>query len=219
MMNLHEIMQRAPVWRGSAASAFAAETLPTGHAALDVLLGGGWPQAALSEILFAHEGIGELRLLLPALTRVTRQKRWIAFVAPPYIPYAPALAHAGLDLSHVLLVRPPARRDALWAVEQALRAGTCGVVLAWLAHADFDTLRRLQLAAEAGNSWGVLFRPLTAAQQPSPAALRMRLEPLSASGRTLAVQVLKRRGGSSSTRLILDVDHVVACPAFGALAS
>jgi len=208
--NLQDILQHASVWRGTAAPSTASIGLPSGHSALDAALGGsGWPQESLTEILIAREGIGEVSLLLPAFAQITRQKRWLAIVAPPHIPYAPALAQAGIDLSRVLLVHPSARHDALWAVEQALRAGTCGAVLAWLADADFTTLRRLQLAAEAGNSWAVVFRPLSAAQSLSPAALRLKLEPLSASGRTLAVQVLKRRGGAPSSRIVLDVEHAV----------
>lgn len=218
-INLQDILQQAPIWRGAAAPSTSNVGLLSGHSALDTALGGGWPQQSLTEILIAHEGIGEVSLLLPAFAQITRQKRWLAFVAPPHIPYAPALAQAGVDLSRVLLVHPSARHDALWAVEQALRAGTCGAVLAWLAHADFTTLRRLQLAAEAGNSWAVVFRPLSEAQSLSPAALRLKLEPLSASGRTLAVQILKRRGGAPSSRLVLDVDHAVDCYPSGAVAS
>lgn len=202
-MNLNELLQRAPIRRG--ASAPVQPTLPTGFDTLDELLHGGWPRAALTEILTAHEGIGELRLLLPALAEITRQKRWVAFVAPPYIPYAPALAHADLDLSRVLLIHPSAQQDRLWALEQALRAGTCGAVLAWPTQADFNTLRRLQLAAEAGNALGILFRPNEAAEHTSPAALRLKLEPLSASGRTLAAQVVKSRNGASTRRLVLSL--------------
>ena len=200
-----DIRQPASIWRDPPNLG-----LSSGHSALDAALGdGGWPQESLTEILIAHEGVGEVSLLLPAFAQITRQKRWIAFVAPPHIPYAPALAQAGVDLSRVLLVHPSARHDALWAVEQALRAGTCGAVLAWVAHADFTTLRRLQLAAEAGNSWAVVFRPLSAAESLSPATLRLKLEPLSASGRTLAVQILNPRGEAPSSRLVLDMDHAL----------
>lgn len=205
-MNLRDIMQRFPVWRGSTAPVFTAETLTTGYAGLDARLGGGWPCAALTEILCAREGVGELRVLLPTLAQITRQKRWLAFIAPPHLPYAPALAYAGLDLSRILLVSPATPRDTLWAVEQTLRAGTCGAVLTWLAQADFTTLRRLQLAAEAGKTWGVLFRPLHAAQQPTPALLRVKLEPVGSGVQTLAVHVLKYRFGVSSTPLVLDVN-------------
>ncbi len=205
-MNLDHLLQRADLWRGVAAPPSVA-SIPTGFSALDTLFpGGGWPKGALTEILVPRKGIGALSLVLPTLARLSREKRWLAWVAPPYLPYAPALASAGIDLSRVLLVhgpgRPPGRfpvspaprvgSDGLWAVEQALRSGTCGAVLAWLETGDMKTLRRLQLAAEAGCCWGLLFRPEHLYTQASPAALRIKLEP---EPEGLAVHILKRRGG------------------------
>lgn len=207
-MNLDELLQHAPIRHVASAPAQAA--LPSGFDALDTLLQGGWPRAALTEILTARKGIGELHVLLPALAEVTRQKRWVAFVAPPYLPHTSALTQADLDLSRVLLIHPSAQQDGLCALEQALRGGTCGAVLAWPAHVDFDTLQRLQLAAKAGNAWCILFRPAEAAQLPSPAALRLKLEPLSASGRTLAVQVITSFGDAGSCRTVLGMTPVCA---------
>jgi hypothetical protein len=57
---------------------------------------------------------------------------------------------------------------------------------------DDRALRRLKLAAEEGGSLGVLFRPLRCARDPSPAALRLALEPCAGGG--LDVVVLKGRG-------------------------
>ncbi|MHB8697694.1 MAG: translesion DNA synthesis-associated protein ImuA [Sulfuricaulis sp.] len=199
-------MQRADLWRGSTAPAVSGQ--PSGFTELDAEFpGGGWPIGALTEILTGCAGIGELRLLLPALARLAQQDRWVTFIAPPYIPYAPALLHAGVNPKHVLVVHARASNDALWATEQALRAGTCGAVLAWPVMADMKRLRRLQLAAETGNSLGLLFRPLDVASESSPAALRLKLEP-AASG--LAVHILKRRGSWPTGPIILKVDHAVA---------
>lgn len=129
----------------------------------------------------------------------------MAFVAPPYVPYAPALAAAGIDLSCLLLVHPK-REDQLWAVEQSLRAGACAAVLAWIAQAEATSLRRLQLAAEAGGAIGVLFerRPLAG----SIAALRLGLEPVEAGG--VNVHILKRRGGWPVGPVRIEVDHALA---------
>lgn len=212
-MSLQDLMQRADLWRGDTAPPFAA-SLPTGFPTLDAVLpGGGWPQRALTEILLPHEGIGELRLLLPALARLSRGDRWLALVAPPHIPYAPALASAGVELSRVLLVHPRARGDGLWAVEQSLRAGSCAAVLAWPATLDSRALRRLQLAAEAGESWGVLFGHERLAASNSPAALRLRLAPRAGG---LDIHVLKRRGGWPAGPVSLEVDHALAMPASAA---
>ncbi len=215
-----KIPRQMPVWPEAVVPLPPALGLASGHSALDAALGGsGWPQESLTEILIGRAGMDEVNLLLPAFAQITRQKRWLAFVAPPYFSYAPALAQAGVDLSRVLLVHPSARQTPLHTVEQVLRAGTCGVVLAWVEHADYTALRRLQLAAAAGNSWAVLFRPANAMQLLSPAELRLKLEPLSASGRTLAVQVLKRHGGRPSSRLVVDLGHAAHQHASDAVAS
>ena len=207
-MNLDDLMQRADVWRGGRASPLSG--LASGYPALDAALNGGWPQGSLIEILIDRAGIGELRLLLPTLARLTHEERWVTFVAPPYIPYAPALKRGGVNLDHVLLVHPRERTDALWAVEQTLRSGTCGAVLAWLNDADSQSLRRLQLAAEAGNSLGILFRRANAAEHSSPAAVRLKLMPAHDAARRLSIEVLKRRGGWPTGPVALEVNHALA---------
>ncbi len=202
--NLHELLQRTDIWRASQQLADDNPAIPTGFAALDAHLpGGGWSNGALTEILLPHEGIGELRLFMPALARLSHEGCWLAWVAPPYIPYAPALAACGINLSRVLLIHPKARNDGLWAVEQALRSGTCGAVLAWPTAGDFPTQRRLQLAAEAGNAVGILFRAESTATPTSYATIRLRLE---AAPGGIIVHVLKRRGGRPAGPLFLNLD-------------
>lgn len=191
-MSLEPLFQRAQLWRGGEIPSVV-PGIPTGHEALDQHLPGGWPQAALTELLVPELGIGAMQLVLPALGALS-QNHWIVFVAPPHPPYAPALAAAGVNLQHVLWVRAAQQGDALWALEQALRSGSCAAVLGWPRLRDSRGLRRLQLAAEAGRSWGILFRPDRDARQASPAALRLRLTP-QADG--VRVEILKRRGGGA----------------------
>jgi cell division inhibitor SulA/protein ImuA len=207
-MSLEDLLQRADIWRGGVAPPLSG--LPTGYPELDAVLNGGWPRGGLVEIVIDRLGIGELRLLLPALAHLTLEKRWLAFVAPPYLPYAPALLRGGVNLDRVLLVHPRAGNDALWATEQTLRAGTCGAVLAWLRGADRQSLRRLQLAAEAGASTGILFGGAACARAGSPAAVRLRLAPARDASRRLSVHVLKRRGGWPTGPIALEVNHALA---------
>ena len=195
----------------------ATDALPTGFAALDRHLpGGGWPRRAITEILVDHYGVGELSLLMPALVRLStlasRTKRWIVWIAPPYVPYAPALLFSGIDLSRVLLVEPQReRKDVLWAVEQALRSGSSIAVLAWLEEASNMVLRRFQLAAEEHDCWAVLFRSGRALRESSPAALRMRL---SGGGEKARLKIVKCRGKRPcSVTLELPVpSHMQALP-------
>ncbi|MGD8429386.1 MAG: translesion DNA synthesis-associated protein ImuA [Ectothiorhodospiraceae bacterium] len=201
---LNELLRHPGIWRaGARQQQTGLEHLPSGFPELDdALPGRGWPVGALTEILHGHSGIGELRLLMPALARLSRQGKWIALIAPPYIPYAPALAGYGLDLSRVLLIHPGNRTDALWAVEQALRAGTCGAVLAWPSRVDDSSLRRLQLAAEAGRTLGLIFRRQGKAAGVSPAAVRLQLEHRDGSA---VVNLLKCRGGGTKREIIVDL--------------
>lgn len=178
----------------------------TGFPALDaVLAGGGWPRAGLTELLCATRGMGELGLILPALAALSKNDaRWIAWVEPPFVPYAPALAAAGVDPAKVLLVTPGTRAEALWALEQALQGGACGAVLGWPAKIDMVATRRLLLAARRGGTWGCLFRETGAARAASAAELRLRLSPLPE--RRLRVDVLKRRGGWPLRNIELRLD-------------
>jgi hypothetical protein len=191
MAALEEILQRQPVWRGGA-PVLGVCAVPSGFAGLDAELpGGGWPRQGLTELLADEAGIGELGLVLPALARLTAAGKRAVMVAPPCLPYAPALAAAGVDLANLLVVRPASRRDALWAAEQALRSGSCHALAAWLARPRYAELQRLAVAAEAGRALAFLFRPLAAAAESSPACLRLALQP---AGPELAISLVKRRG-------------------------
>ncbi len=173
---------------------------PTGFADFDALLpGGGWPVGAITELMPETQGIGELSLLLPALGKLSRAGRYLVWIAPPCLPYPPALAQHGLVLNRLVLVRAHDTQAVLWAAEQALRCPAVGAVLAWPAALDERRVRRLQLAAETGGSCGLLYRPPSAAQQPSPAALRLRLKALSAG---LHVEIQKARGGRAHALVV-----------------
>ena len=206
MAVLEEILQKHPVWLGRAPH-LAPPAVPTGYQVLDSELpGGGWPVGALTEILAGQSGIGELELVLPALAALTWAGKRVVWIAPPHLPYAPALAAAGINLSQLAVVRAPGRRDALWAAVQALRAG-CGLArLGWFRRAGYDELRRLAVAAEGSPAWVALFRPREAATESSPACLRISIEP---DGDALSARILKRRGMPAGAPLRLAVKRPV----------
>jgi len=181
---------------------------PSGFAELDAQLpSGGWPVGALTECLLSTHGIGELSLWMPALHKVAHDKRRIAFIAPPFLPYAPALIQHGIPLEQVIVIECKSAKDSLWATEQALRCAAFGAVLAWPDNAITDKqLRRLQLAAEAGRNLGVLYRPLAAAQNASPAALRLKLQ-ADTRPNSLQVAIHKCRGGHSGATIHCALDR------------
>ena len=205
MSALDSILQHPAIWRGKQYAKVAVESVPTGFAELDSLLpGGGWPRAALTELLVAQPGIGELRLLAPALARLSREEKWLVLVAPPYLPYAPAFEALAVDLSRLIVVESRADAQTLWAAERCLRSGTCSAVIAWPGTAAERALRRLQSAAEQGKAIGVVFSPLRCAAQPSPAPLRIQL---ACERNRLTLHVLKRRGGGWAAPLAVDAGH------------
>lgn len=192
-----ELVQLPGVWRGGELEHVAHPVAPTGHARLDAELpGGGWPLGTLSEVLHDGMGIGEVGFLSGALARAAEGERMVAWIHPPYLPYAPSIAQAGLPLERCLVVQPANREDALWAAEQSLKSGVCGAVLLWLESSraqaeDYAWMRRLQLAAQAGNSMAVLYRSSAAERLSTPAHLRV---VLSREGGALMVRIPKRRG-------------------------
>lgn len=200
---LDALLDNPRVWRGRHQPQ-STPGLPSGYAELDRHLpGGGWPREALTEILVEDYGIGELELLMPALAGlcartaaaepgIDEEPGWIAWVAPPFQPYPPALEAWRIDLSRLLIVRPRDAGEVLWSAEQALSSGTCAAVLLWPDSLDDQASRRLQLAAEKGQSWAIAFRPLRARHEPSAAALRIAL---SAGTDGTALSILKSRGG------------------------
>ena len=206
--SLADILSQHSVWRGGALASGPGATVPTGFAALDrELPGGGWPSGALTEILGRREGVGELQLVLPALAALSASGRRVVWLAPPHLPYAPALAAAGVDLEHLSVVRAPGRRDGLWAAEQVLRGGGCHALLAWFQDIRYAELRRLAVAAEAGQGVFVaLFRPAQAAHEASPACLRIAFEP---APEGLSVHILKRRGALLAKPLGIKIERPV----------
>src|SRR5467141_280390 len=171
------LLDRPDIWRGDSLSRAGAPTVPCGFPGLDAELPGrGWPAGALTEILPTHEGIGQLRLLGPALAGLSRRGLRHVWIAPPHLPYAPALTAAGIELANLVVVRTASPKETLWAAEQALASNACGAVLAWPRGAKYAELRRLQNAAEGGRAPAFLFRVPEAASESSPAALRIGLQ-------------------------------------------
>ncbi|HTR57966.1 MAG TPA: translesion DNA synthesis-associated protein ImuA [Casimicrobiaceae bacterium] len=199
---LAELLHNPLVWRGDQLARIE-QTVSSGLVELDrALPGGGWPQNALTELLLDEQGIGELRLLMPALQRLAQASESIVLVAPPHLPHAPAIAAAGIDPAQVIIVAAAEDKHRWWAAEQVLRANSVGALLFWPGSLVEQRLRRLQLAAQEGETLAFVFATTARAAQPSPAPLRIRLSP---AGARLRVDVFKRRGGVMSVPLLVDV--------------
>jgi len=257
-----DLAQHPAVWRASQIGGAARRVTTSGFAALDAELpGGGWPHGVLTELLLPEPGIGELRLLAPALAAVAAAPaegrpaaaagspadgRCVMLFDPPALLSAWALVQRGLASRHWLVVQgragqpragpagmigphagpagviaPGAPRganrlapllpsaDLLWALEQSLKSGHLGAVLAWLPlNLRADALRRLQLAAQSHDGPVFVFRDALARSQPSAAPLRLLLQPGGVD--QLSLRLLKRRGPALAQPLRLALPPVLA---------
>lgn len=202
------------LWRGSQLARNSRPGLDTGHAELSRQLpDGGWPLGSLTELLLPQPGIGEIRLLLPALRQLPAQ-RSIVLLQPPQQPSIQAWQAHRVASRQLLWVAPAQAADALWAAEQVLKQGHCGALLYWAARPPATALRRLHLAAQAGDTAFFLFRPAESARQASPAPLRLLLHP---AGDQLRVDILKRRGPVHDTSLLVPLAPSRAAPAAGSI--
>jgi protein ImuA len=195
--------------RGSDPS-LQARCRPSGHAALDRALGGGWPRGALIELAGAPFGCGETRMLLPLLVACASENLRIALVAPPATPWLPGWQQAGIAPQQLLLIRTRQVADTLWACEQLLRQPGIGALLAWPGLPGTAALRRLRLAAGAGDACGFLFLPPAALRQPSPAQLRVRWQ---GRGGRFELRVVKRAGGFAAPEPVVLPAATVEGPA------
>ena len=258
------------LWRASQIGGAAQRTTASGFDALDAQLpGGGWPHGTLTELLLAQAGVGELRLLAPALAALapgladaargglatgggsrglttgggqrgvasghrsraasSDDGRCVMQFDPPAGLSAWALLQCGLASRHWLVVQARAGQgaaphgsprganrlgpllasaDLLWALEQALKSGHVGAILAWLPLTlRADALRRLQIAAQATDGPVFVFRDARARSQPSPAPLRLLLQPAGVDG--LSLRLLKRRGPALAQPLRLALPSVL----------
>src|SRR6185437_16719198 len=93
------------LWRASQLARGRARVLETGYPALSAELpGGGWPLGALVDLLVQQPGIGEMRLLQPALSALGRP---VALLRPPQVPNGLGLGYIGLPLEQLLYVKAP----------------------------------------------------------------------------------------------------------------
>lgn len=204
-IDIDRVIQRNDTWRGRHTPA-PQPGLATGFQQLDEqLYGNGWPRGNNIEVLSDGNGLGAMGMFLPAMEQLSAEGRWQAFIAPPFMPYAPLLSARGIDIQQVLLVHPKNKQDRLWSIEQALRSSTCSAVFAWLGNEQYSysELRKLQLAAANSDVLSVLFRPRQAGQNHAPAPLRVEMNAYR------QLHILKQRGGNQYVDVHLGEDNDV----------
>ncbi len=184
-----------------------ASGIGSGHTALDSYLPWhGWPTGAMTEIMTDAVGCGELSLLLPAIARLSQEKRPVLCIGVPHKLFTPALRQSGIDVSRMSQINPaPTSKqfaDNLWSTEQALKTGLPGMVVLWSpprSNTAMESLRRLHMACIGRDTLLIHFRTTGCMTQPSPAWLRLGY---SVTATQVRLQVLKCRGQPLARPLI-----------------
>ena len=176
-----------------------APRLPTGHPALDARLpGGGWPLRALTELSAFRPGAREMSVLAPCLQALQHAGRLLMFFDAPAALSGAALVQQGLDPAQLLRVETACLQDdasahsarsRLWAMEQVLRSGQVGAVVAWLPpQVTRGDLLRLQRAARSHDGPVFVWHHLAPPAYPGVQGLRLRLRDKAGQGLAVRVQ-------------------------------
>ncbi|WP_407334272.1 translesion DNA synthesis-associated protein ImuA [Enterovibrio sp. 27052020O] len=156
---------------------------------IDEKLDGGWPESGVVELQLPCFGIGELRLVLPAIAHALKDTQLVVFASPPGDLNPIALRQAKLDLNKVVILNA-SLPSTLWCVEQALKSGCCRAAVLWGKSLSVTHARRLQLAATENDCLLFMFTH-TKSTQGLPISCRLAVTP---SENGLTVNVVKRRG-------------------------
>ena len=185
---------------------------------------GGLPRAALHEVAgagadreqgavaagFASLWLARLQEVGPVLWILRAASRAAIDL------HAHGLNQQRLDPSRLILVAVKRDDEALWAMEEGLKAKSLGAVLGEIEKLDLTASRRLQLAAEAGGvtafvlrRWRLMERAARDAAQPIAATTRWRIATRpteSETGIGWQVELTRCRGGKPGTWIMERAD-------------
>ena len=190
-----------------------ARCISTGLAQLDALApGGGFARGAIHEVLGVTATPPFLLPVLVARAAAGQggqgaQGGWVAWCDTRGELYPPAVEALGLPLERLLVLRPKAPGDALWAVAECLGCRGIAACVAAPPRLSRVQARRLQLAAERGGGLGILIRPAGALHAPYAAATRWMARP-APGGRMVqrcGVELVHGHGGCLGKNILLEV--------------
>ena len=189
------------LWQASHTEVAKGKTA-TGIEALDNALQGGFPQRGMARI-HSTMGIGELRVCMPVLKQRQSDQRQLFMIAPPAQINAEMLHEYELSTERTFFINTDDFSAQLWACEQCLKSGCCHTVILWCNQLSLNQAKRLQVAAEQGDSLLVVYQ-YTRAIQALPVSLSLSL---SRHEQKLRIGVTKQRGGWPVEAF--DVEHTL----------
>ncbi|PCM45301.1 cell division inhibitor SulA [Marinobacter sp. ANT_B65] len=116
------------------------------------------PAGNVTEIILPEGQVENFQLLLPMLTQLNQEKRWLAWIDPPQALVSKWQKMHGIVAGELLVLRSTTEYPARQLAERALSAGTCHAVVMWTRKLGKTAFDSLQKAAAEGNSHGVVLR-------------------------------------------------------------
>lgn len=112
----------------------------------------------VTEIILPEGQVENFQLLLPMLTQLNQEKRWLAWIDPPQALVSKWQKMHGIVAGELLVLRSTPDYPAQELAERALSAGTCHAVVMWTRKLGRAAFESLQKASAEGNSHGVVLR-------------------------------------------------------------
>lgn len=173
----------------------------------------------------SHELFGDFptHFVLMQMQQNDQQIIWLKGVNDADYLYPNAIANLGINLQKITFITYHSQQQALWIVEEALRSGAVGIVVAeGLKQPDLLQSRRLNLAAEKGKSKAFMLLKGTS-KNANSAMTRWQIDISAARQNQYQVKLLRSRQKgfiSGEGNWIMDIKnekfHINLAPAFRA---
>ncbi|MEO0531251.1 MAG: hypothetical protein AAF266_11855 [Planctomycetota bacterium] len=151
---------------------------PAYDSRLEQLIGGTPGPRRLLDVLGSEQGSAAGLIGLSLCGRACSERGELVVIDPNGVFFPAAAIAWGVDSRRLLVVSPERAVDSLAVVETALRSPAVGAVWSQLGAIEGRAFRRLLLAAESGNAFGVLVRSGVHAGDPSWANIQLAVDPL-----------------------------------------
>lgn len=112
----------------------------------------------VTEIILSQGQVENFQLLLPMLTQLNQERRWLAWIDPPQALVSKWQKMHGIVAGELLILRSTPEHSAEDLAERALSAGTCHAVVLWAGKLGRTAFEALQRASVSGNSHCVVLR-------------------------------------------------------------
>jgi len=150
--SLQDLKNQRLVWSAARCALQKPKSIPSNYPEFDQHLD-GWPESGLVELQVPAIGIGEIRLILPALQRLAQHEQTNTKLQV-WLTEQMLLMPQALDAAfamHTVVIEQLEHKQMLWALETLLNSGVCSAIICWLPYLKPTQAKRLQVLAKDSN--------------------------------------------------------------------